>query len=64
MKKRRRRYTFTYHFSGLCHPHEVKRMHDKIHKVTAQAIADLLGESIELDDCKTGKVKGSVRPRR
>ena len=63
-KPRRRRFTFTYHFNGLCYPNEMKKLHDKIHKVAAQAIADLLGEEIDLSDCKTGKFKGSVRPRR
>jgi len=63
-KPRRRRFTFNYHCEILCYPNQVKKMHDEIHKVTGQAIADYIGEPIDLTDCKTGRIRGSVRPRR
>ncbi len=63
-KPRRRRVTFNYHLDILCYPDEAKKLHDQIHKVTAQAIADFTGETIDLTDCKTGKIRGSVKPRR
>ena len=65
-KQRRRRATFTFYWrvETLCYPNQVKRMHDKLHKVVGQAVADYLDEPLMLTDCKTGKFKGSVRPRR
>ena len=67
MKKQRRRWVeFKFHITieQLCKPNEVKRAHDKLHRETAQALADYLGTPLTLTDCKTGRFKGSVRPRR
>ena len=65
-RKRRRRVVFTYHWKVevLCHPNEEKKMHDKLHRLMAQTVADFIGESVALKDCKTGHFQGRVRPRR
>jgi len=63
-KQRRRRITFTYHCELLCYPNQIKRTHDRLHVLLAQMVADYRNEKTTLTDCKTGKYKGSVRPRR
>jgi hypothetical protein len=67
MKKQRRRwYTFKYHLTveELCYPNQAKRRHDHLHKLTAQALADVIDDNITLIDCETKQFRGSVRPRR
>ena len=66
MKHRRRWVTFTYHHQVevLCKPKEVKRVHDELQKLMAQALSDYTNGPTYLRDCKTGQFKGSVRPRR
>jgi len=68
MKKKPRRRWFTFKFQltveQLCYPNQAQKMHDKLQRDTAQALADYLDETLTMSDCKTGKFKGSVRPRR
>jgi hypothetical protein len=66
MKQRRRWFAFTYHHQVqvLCKPREEKHLHDELLKLIAQTISDFTGEPTCLRDCKTGRFKGSVRPRR
>ena len=65
MKKQRRHWvTFTFHLDLFCKPNQENRIHDKLHILLAQTVANHTGEFITLRDCKTGQFKGSVSPRR
>jgi len=67
MKKQRRRWvTFIYHHQVevLCRPNEVEKVHDELQRLFAQAISNYTDGPTYLRDCKTGRFKGSVRPRR
>lgn len=67
MKKAKRHwYKFNYHWEveALCKPRESTHMHDKLHILMAQTVANYTGGTVELRDCKTGRFKGNVPPKK